>query len=94
MTRPNPFDRTRVGAPATTQESIMASTYMNLRAECIGLEEQLAALQNDSDEFSGHDLSELDKAVTVMKVGFKLMKRVLKKHGYTNLKERAQAQRA
>lgn len=54
---------------------VYQSLYQNLRADCAELEEMIA---KDSS-FTTQDLKRLDKAVTVMKVGFKIMKKALKK---------------
>lgn len=62
--------------PTTVQEA-----YAHLRCSCSALEDLLA-------EQKGKDLHRLDKAVTVMKVGFKMVKRVLRAQGATgNLKK-------
>lgn len=63
--------------PATVREA-----YANLRTACADLEDLIAQGQ------TADDLHHLDKAVTVMKVGFKMVKRVLRSQGATgNLKQ-------
>lgn len=52
----------------------MRSIYTNLRFECAELETLIGA-----NQFSEQDLKRLDKAVTVMKVGFKILKKVARK---------------
>ena len=47
---------------------------------------ELEHLIADGEGLSEQDLKRLDKAVTVIKVGFKLVKLVLKKHGYQKTK--------
>jgi hypothetical protein len=64
----NPYDRE------------LLAIYINLRRDCVALEELIAA---NSDTV---DLKELDKAVTVMKVSFKLIKKILRTHGVEGLK--------
>jgi hypothetical protein len=49
--------------------------YQGLRIHCCDLEE---LIESDSGAFSEKDLKRLDKAVTVMKVGFKIMKKVVR----------------
>ncbi len=56
-------------APETIPEA-----YNALRAAC----ERLECLIEASDDLTEKDLKRLDKAVTVMKVGFKLLKKVEK----------------
>jgi hypothetical protein len=52
----------------------MREIYTNLRFECAELEALIGA-----NSWSEQDLKRLDKAVTVMKVGFKMLKKVARK---------------
>ena len=59
---------------------MLRAAYSNLRWECAELEayiEQMGFLHTE------HDLKRLDKAVTVMKVGFKILKQVARKRRVT-----------
>ncbi len=51
----------------------MLPVYNELRGHCAALEELIEA-----GDFTEKELKRLDKAVTVMKVGFKILKKVLK----------------
>lgn len=73
---PEGFEYHRVGAPKNLIEG-----YADLRAACVAFEELIAEGQD------AKSLHRLDKAVTVMKVGFKMVKKVLRAQGATgNLK--------
>lgn len=65
----------------------LARTYCNLRQDCVEMEELLAA---DPPALADKDRKRLDKAVTVMKVSFKLVAKVLRKHGYDTSRHREQ----
>lgn len=54
----------------------IAATYVNLRAECDAFENLLG----NGGGLTEKDAKRLDKAASVMKVGFKLMKKALKQH--------------
>lgn len=58
-----------------TTRSLLAS-YVELRSECAGLEELI-----ERGDLTEQDVMRLDKAVTVMKVGFKIVKKVLRAQG-------------
>ncbi len=58
------------------REALLTAHYNDLRWTCHQLEELLSVAESDPD-FSEKDVKRLDKAVTVMKVGFKLVKKVL-----------------
>ena len=58
----------------------LLACYTDLRRDCIAIEEMLGRGEGMSPE----DLKRIDKAVTVMKVGFKMVKRVLRKNGATD----------
>lgn len=74
-------------APRYRADRALLATYIELRASCILLEKFIEnATAERESSLNGDDLKELDKAVTVMKVGFKLVKKVLKAHGETQLK--------
>lgn len=60
-------------------EKALLLIYGDLRLDCDQLEEMLGAPSSDLTE---KDLKRLDKAVTIIKVGFKLIKKVLRAHGY------------
>lgn len=55
----------------------MLTAYVDLRRDCIAIEE----LIERGGELTADDLKRLDKAVTVMKVGFKIVKKVLRSCG-------------
>lgn len=71
---------------------VLAQTYSDLRQNCIDLEEIIASSQTGDSELSEEDLKRLDKAVTVMKVSFKLVKKVLGRHGRRGLKPKSKDQ--
>lgn len=66
----------------TPESDAVLHTYQNMRLDCIELEE----LIGNGEGLSEKDLKRLDKAVTVIKVGFKLIKMVLRAHGYRQVK--------
>ncbi len=72
----------------TKEEDRLYRDYSNLRLDCIALEEFLGS---DPHGMSEKDLKRLDKAVTVMKVAFKLIARVLRRHGYDPSRKRLPA---
>lgn len=57
--------------PDTTDEA-----YETLRRTCNGLEH---LLEHNAEGLSDKALKRMDKAITVMKVGFKIMKKAIKK---------------
>lgn len=60
--------------------------YLTLRKACASLEQYLDPMADTGDVVMEPDeLKELDKAVTVMKVGMKMVKRVLRKRGHKDL---------
>lgn len=59
----------------------LLAAYVDLRRDCIAIEELMAR----TTELSPDDLKRLDKAVTVMKVGFKVVKKVLRANGVASL---------
>jgi len=63
----------------TPTEDRLRRDYANLRLDCADLEELLGSTNTD---LTGKDLKRLDKAVTVMKVAFKLIAKVLRRHGF------------
>lgn len=69
--------------PSVT-EDLLARAYADLRADCIAVEEIIGALNERPGGFTDKDLKRLDKGVTVIKVGFKLIKMVLRTHGFRN----------
>jgi hypothetical protein len=74
-------------------ESLLVEAYGELRLQCIQIEEVIAASGADN-LLTLEELTRLDKAVTVMKVGFKLVKKVLAKRGHTGIKKAAIERRA
>lgn len=75
----------------TKEEDRLYRDYANLRLDCTALEEFLGS---NPDGMSEKDLKRLDKAVTVMKVAFKLIARVLRRHGYDSSRKRLLAIRS
>lgn len=59
-------------------EKLLAHLYGNFRTDLDELEELIAS----GEHFSEKDLKRLDKAVTLMKVGAKYIKKVLHRHGW------------
>jgi hypothetical protein len=55
--------------------------YRGLRVHCCDLEE---LIDRDPAAFTEKELKRLDKAVTVMKVGFKIMKKVVRTESVQN----------
>lgn len=70
-------------------EDMLARCYTGLRQEGIDLEELIGSFE--PGEFTEKELKRLDKAVTVMKVGFKLIKMVLRGRGMRTRKKVAHA---
>lgn len=70
--------------PADPASRALLATYVALRQECIGLEQLIES--GAADGLTADDLKRLDKAVTVMKVGFKMVKKVLRSRGVDGLK--------
>lgn len=58
-------------------KSLATVIYNNLRCDCVELEE-LIEHATAAGTLTEKELKRLDKAVTVMKVGFKIVKKVLK----------------
>jgi hypothetical protein len=68
----------------------LLNCYAELRANCAALEEAIACAVTAEPPLTRDEQNRLDKGVTVMKVGFKLVKKVLRAQGHTgNLKTRA-----
>jgi hypothetical protein len=71
-------------APEFSDESegieldMMRRNYVNLCYECAELEAIVAHIRTSNAPFTGKDLSHLDEAVALMRVGFKAMKKVIK----------------
>ena len=59
------------------KDELAVSQYNSLRFTCHELEELISSVEGE-DGWTEKDLKRLDKAVTVMKVGFKILKKVLK----------------
>lgn len=72
------YDRLTPSACSETRR--LQDIYADLRLNCIALEEWLEANDDRSSCFIEPELKRLDKAVTVMKVAFKVVKKVIKKH--------------
>lgn len=70
----------RVPAPSTDLRCLLAA-YVALRRECIGIEELIeTSAEPGNGTLTAADLKRMDKAVTVMKAGFKMVKKVLCDH--------------
>lgn len=67
------------------KDQLLLENYKNLRFETHEIEEIIAAAEIDPD-FSEQDIKRLDKAVTVMKAGFKMLKKAIRKRGILNTK--------
>ena len=79
----------------THQETKLIKFYKNLRTATIGIEQMIEDLESAGCEtFSNQDLHRLDKAVVVCKVGFKMVKKILKSHGFKGLKAEAMKEEA
>jgi hypothetical protein len=76
----------------TPSEKRLARIYQECRLAVIHLEE-LIEEASEKDELTAEDLHRLDKAVVVQKVGFKIVKRILRKHGFKGLKKAVAAGR-
>lgn len=70
-------DKGRFVPKAGSTDELALHQYNDLRFTCHELEELIASVEGDPG-WSEKDLKRLDKAVTVMKVGFKILKKVLK----------------
>jgi len=73
----------------TPDEAQLARLYQAMRLDTIALEELIAAAQT----LSAKELHRLDKAVVVQKVAYKIIKRILAKRGYHELKQAALRER-
>lgn len=62
--------------PPNAGTRALLSSYVELRRECIALEELVA-----TGIFTEEESNRLDRGVTLMKVGFKLVKKVLRSRG-------------
>ncbi len=60
--------------------TLLSSIYQDLRRDCVGLEEYLEAIEHQPGILTAKEIKRLDKAVTVMKVAFKIIKKVEKQH--------------
>lgn len=69
----------------TVKDALALHQYNDLRFTCHELEELIASVEG-SEDWSEKDLKRLDKAVTVMKVGFKIFKKVLKSRAKRQVK--------
>lgn len=77
-----PHGSSSTAAPSGDVRALLTA-YVDLRRDCIGIEE----LIERSSDLTPDDLKRLDKAVTVMKVGFKMVKKVLRSQGVEGLKK-------
>ncbi len=59
--------------PWRGRQEPLLPVYNEMRDQCSALEELI-----DTGNFTEKELKRLDKAVTVMKVGFKMLKKVIK----------------
>lgn len=67
------------------KDELLLRSYCDLRFTTHEIEEIIAVSYNDPN-FSEQDIKRLDKAVVVMKVGFKMLKKALRKRGQLNTK--------
>lgn len=74
---PKPAPEPETPKDPTPTEDLLARTYAGLRLEIAELEVLMAG----GEGLSERDLKRLDKGVVLMKVGAKLVKRVLRTHG-------------
>jgi hypothetical protein len=63
----------------TDPVSSLRRRYLELRASCHELEAALGSVLPGTGGLTAKDIKRLDKAVTVMKCGFKLAKKALKR---------------
>lgn len=63
--------------------SEMLALYVDLRRACLAFEICIS----ERRELTADELKRLDKATTVMKLGFKLVKQVLRARGVEDLKQ-------
>lgn len=67
--------------PPPADHRVLQATYIDFRRDCCALEELIARAPTDGTEaLTPEDLKRLGKAVTVMKVAFKIVKKVLRVH--------------
>lgn len=69
----------------TEDDKKLAQIYQDMRIATMRLEE----LIESSTSFTAKDLHRLDKSVVVQKVGYKMVKNILKKKGFSELKRSA-----
>ena len=69
----------------TDNEEKLAKLYQNMRIVAHQLEE----LIENGEGFTEKELHRLDKSIVVQKVGFKMVKKILAKRGYSGLKRAA-----
>jgi hypothetical protein len=72
----------------TPKDALALHQYNDLRFTCHELEELIASVEGE-EGWTEKDLKRLDKAVTVMKVGFKIFKKVLKTRARRRVLEHA-----
>ena len=68
----------------TEDEEKLAAIYQDMRVATARLEQLI-----ESSTLSAKDLHRLDKSVVVQKVGYKMIKKILKKKGFKELKRLA-----
>ena len=61
-----------------TNTRVLLTTYQELRLNCITLEDFIG-----KGTFTPNEIKRLDKAITVMKVGFKMVKKIIRQRGVT-----------
>ena len=64
------------GTPPPAQYRALLVDYVDLRRSCMSVEELI-----EQADFTEEERKTLDKSVTVIKVGFKMIKQVLKQNG-------------
>ncbi len=81
MSDPRPIPQPIPSPPY--QYKLVADAYQKLRLAQIEFEH---VISEQSEKYDLEELKEFDKSVTVMKVAFKLIKKVLKLQGFRKLK--------
>lgn len=72
-------------APAP-EESLLADIYAKMRIDGYDLEDLISVVDAEESGWTDEDRKRLDKAAVLLKVGMKIVKKVLKSHGFRSLK--------
>jgi hypothetical protein len=67
---------------ATKEDKNLLHNYQELRHYTEEIEILIGSLYKNTANFDEKDIKRLDKAIVVIKVGFKLIKMTLRKHGF------------